>query len=57
MDASGINDAARAALRTFVCNVVKSIFVGAFGKMGTAFDGLDNLIGALGGEDNPFSCP
>lgn len=57
MDASGINDAARAALRTFVCNVVKSIFLGAFGKMGTAFDGLDNLIGALGGENNPFSCP
>jgi hypothetical protein len=57
MDASGINEAARAALRTFACEVVKSIFTGAFGKMGDAFDGIDNLIGALGGEDSPFSCP
>lgn len=57
MDASGIDAAARAALRTFACEVMKSIFVGAFGKMGDAFDGLDNLIGALGGENSPFSCP
>ena len=57
MDASGINDAARAALQSFVCECTKVIFTGVFGRWGDAFTGLDTLIGAIGGQKSPFSCP
>ncbi len=57
MDASGMDEAIKAAMKEFACNVAKEITYGLSGNSGKIMRGLDNLIGLIVGNDkNPFSC-
>jgi len=57
MDATGMDEAIKAAMKEFACNVAKEITYGLSGNSGKIMRGLDNLIGLIVGNDkNPFSC-
>lgn len=64
MDASALNDQVREALKELACNVYKEILyttIGKAGKVGSVassgMGGIENLIGAMGGDYSFVSCP
>jgi len=57
MDASGMDEAIKEAMKQLACNIAKEITYGFSGSKGKIMRGLDNLIGLMAGdENNPFSC-
>jgi len=55
MDASGMDDKIKGALKEFAFNVAKTIYFEKGIKSGNIMTGLDALIGMMGVPTNPFS--
>lgn len=56
MDAGNLDDQIAQALAELACNVYKDIVYLGYGKMGDGMAGIENLIGALGGEFSFIKC-
>jgi hypothetical protein len=57
MDASGLNEKVKKELQILACQVYKEIVFGMFGDAGTAFSGLESIIGMLSPQtESPFKC-
>jgi hypothetical protein len=54
MDASGMDDKIKSALKEFAFNVAKTIYFGFNKPSGNVMSGLDSIIGMLGFPTNPF---
>ena len=55
MDASGMDDKIKGALKEFAFNVAKTIYFEKGMTAGNIMTGLDALIGMMGVPTNPFS--
>ena len=56
MDASGMDNKIKAALKEFACNVAKAIVYATTGNAGGIMGGLDSFIGMVVGSKSPFAC-
>jgi hypothetical protein len=57
MDASGLNEKVKKELQILACQVYKEIVFGMFGDAGTAYSGLESIIGMLSPQtESPFKC-
>lgn len=56
MDASGMDDKIKAALKELACNVIKAITYGITGGPGNIMTGIDSFIGMVVGSKSPLVC-
>ena len=56
MDAKGMDDKIKAALKEFACNVAKAIIYASGGNAGAIMGGLDTFIALVVGSKSPLAC-
>ncbi|MBT8262301.1 MAG: hypothetical protein KJO05_05730 [Bacteroidia bacterium] len=56
MDASNLDDQIAQALQELACNVYKEILYATLGPVGEGMNGIENLIGSIGGDFSFVSC-